>query len=282
MDAVFRGHTVICGWNPRGKTIVESLLALGDRPVLIVNPDIKEIVRHVGQLEKVFVIAGDPTSLDVLRSADVESARSVIVLADESLVGSTDARSVQVALAVEKIQVSVYTVVELRDLVNKAHFSWTKVDDLIADEEIGVRMLAQGIRHVLSTQSGSQNDEKLLLRTYDQLVNPHHNKSQLFRIDLPWQVSRRMTFREILAAGMKHRVLPVALAGYRIHEIPARPGQAAWTSWKTDVQSNPPPHKRCEEIWTSWPEDEGSPLGVIVIARSKLSASNLEQALANQ
>lgn len=278
MTAVFRDHTVICGWNWRGRRLVEALQGLSCRPIVVVNHDVREIIAEIGELSDVFIIAGDCGSHAALMSADVPTARSVVVLADPSLGQSADARSVQIALAVEKIQVSVYTVVELTDVRSKAHFSWTKVDDLIADDELAVKLVAQGIYHVLQRQEATAAagvlEERVFFDTLRRIVSPSCHGAQLFRIDYPWRSIKSETFADILKRGLDLGLLAVALSGYERHEIAPRPGQPAWISWKVEVKTNPPPRQSLEEIWCDWPGDN-YPLGVFVLARTRKHAETL-------
>lgn len=266
---VFKNHIVICGWNHRGVEIVEAVLASHDSPVVIINSSIDEIVESVGVLPNVFVIPGDCASETVLKSADVATARSVVVLSDIALGETTDARSVEIALAVEKIQVSVHTVVELKSVLNKPHFSWTKADELVADEEVSVKLVAQGIRHVLSQQRHQAEtqacQEKQLVSAYQQLVTPSDKSPQIVRIDLPWDRAKDLTFGAILGKFVTQRVVPLALVGYLRHVIEPRPGQDAWTSWKSDLLANPDPNTPISSIWPEWPRGN-FPLGILVLA----------------
>ena len=111
----------------------------------------------------------------------------------------------QIAVAVEKIQVSVHTVVELVDIRNKAHFRWTKVDELIADEEFSVKLIAQGIRHISADHYlDSKNEhlrESLLLNVYRQIVQPGQEHPQLFRVNLSWPEAKHLTFNDLIAKG---------------------------------------------------------------------------------
>jgi Trk K+ transport system NAD-binding subunit len=277
--AVFQNHTVICGWNRRGKPVVDALLALSPRPIVVVHQDLRPVIRDLGNTGNVFTVAGDCTRREVLLGADVASAQSVLVLSIEELGESSDARAVQIALNVEQIQSAVYTVVEIRDLRNKAHFSWTKVDDLVTSEEISVRLIAQGIRHVTasSKDDGGDDSEHRMLDIYRQLVCPHQAKSQIFRVDLKWSKAKHLTFDRILSAGIGCGVLPLALVGLLKHKVPNRSGDsAAWLSWKTDTLSNPPPGRLVSELWPEWPGAD-SPLGVLVLASNRDAAEQLAQ-----
>lgn len=279
MKLVFCDHIVICGWNGRGKALVQTLRAMSQRAIIIVVPDIALAVAAVGQITGVYVVAGDGRERKVLQSVDVQTARSVIVLSQEQLNRAADAESVKAALAVEKIQVSVYTVVEVRDIENKVHFSWTKVDDLVSDEEISVKILAQGIRHIMANNGAGDSlvQEKMLIASYHQMIDPTHNKSQLLRGDLSWAKVANKTFLDLLKQGLSCGVLPTALVGYRRHEISSRPEQLAWISWKTDVMTNPESTVHLKSYWPIWPGEKYQ-LGVLLFANERRAVAAFEQA----
>ncbi len=268
MNAVFQNHIVVCGWNKRARKVITHLQALSKRPILVVHTDIPAVLSELGERTGIFLMRGDASEHAVLLRADVGNAYSVLVLALDELGASADGRSVQIALAVERIRTAVYTVVELRDIQNKSHFSWTKVDDLVTDQEIAVRVFAQAIRHVTSEPTKSTSDERKLLGVYRRLIDPHQHSSKIFRIDLDWARSRHLTFADILRAGVGAGALPVALVGFRRHRQPETGADAdAWISWKGDVLANPPPTTPLSELWPAWPK-ELAPLGVLIMARN--------------
>ncbi|MBX7144904.1 MAG: NAD-binding protein [Oligoflexia bacterium] len=282
MEPVFRNHIVMCGWNRRAAAIVSALQELGQRPILILHENLDDIAQSVGKRRGVFLMGGNPSDKAALLRADVGTAYSVLVLALDSLGDSTDARSVQIALAVERIRSAVFTVVELRDIQNKAHFGWTKVDDLITDQEIAVRMLAQGVRHVGAAQSADSQEgksERHLVPIYRQLIDPTHSSAQIFRVDLNWQRFSSRCFHELLAWGVPRCVLPLAWVGFKVHRIPAHDeNHQAWVSWKSDVYANPPANVRASDIWKDWPGPD-HPLGLLVLANSRKHAESVFEGL---
>jgi len=64
-----------------------------------------------------------------------------------------------------------------------------------------------------------------MLDVYRQLVQPQPGAAQVFRINCRWDDVKNKNFSQLLAAGLRLGVLPLALAGYKEHEIPARPGR---------------------------------------------------------
>lgn len=281
MTSVFRNHIVICGWNRRGAAVIANLQGLSKRPILVLHDDVAAVIADVGKREGLFIMRGDCSDRSTLERADVAQAYSVLVLALESLGASADARSVQIALAVERIRTAVYTVVELKDIQNKQHFSWTKVDDLVTDQEIAVRVISQAVRHLMRQQDGSTlgHSERKLLDLYRQLIDPSESRSQIYRVDVEWKVGQALTFSQILSLGLSLQLLPLAVVGYKHHRQPeASSSGDVWLSWKCDVISNPPPGIQLGKIWQEWPS-EMYPLGILMLAKTRQHAQQLSSAL---
>lgn len=285
MPAVFKNHIIICNWNRRGKTIVASLRTLSSKPILIVCENVNLPIEEIGKLENVFVLAGDPTTEMALKAADVGSAMSVLILASEKPMkgddSSADAESVKIALLVEQIEVSVYTVVELLSLENRPHFAWTKVDDLVADQDLAIRLIAQGVRHIITRPDTLIDviNSILLMEIYEQLINPLEKSSQLFQVTVPFDRIAHLSFLDILKIGLSVNSLPTALIGYVKHKIKTGNNEEDWISWKMDIQANPPPEIAIRSIWPEWPGQHYE-LGIVVIATSYTNALTLPTALA--
>jgi len=275
---VFASHTIICGWNERGKLLVESLRKITNRPILVLCESIDLPIRQVGKLKNVYVLSGDPTRASSLRDAEVATAKSVVVLRNDHLGESADAQSVKVALAVERIQVAVHTVVELHDHRNKSHFAWTKVDEVVSEEQIATNLVAQAVRltanrQAINSKASETTNDRKILGLFQQYISLGPGMSQIWRVDAPWKKSANLSFSDILAYGLMHGVVPVALVGYRQHLIQARPGIPEWASWKTDVWNSPSPKMRLIDYWKQWPWEE--PLGIIVLAKTPAEAQKL-------
>lgn len=283
----FRGHIVICGWNSRTPVVLENLLPVTRRPIVVIHTDLEEIVRTFPDQRRLFLVCGDSAKPDVLVAADVAEAYSVMVFAQESMGISTDARSIEIALAVEKIRSAVYSVLEVRDLRNKRHFSWTKVDDMVSEQKIAVCLAAQSIRHLVSTacndvdEQGFRNTrERQFLDTYQRLIKPGHNEGQFNRIEIPWAVAQHSTFLDVLKFLTEQRISPVAFVGYKRHDVHSSVSTRLGISgsWKTDCLSNPPAKTKVSAIWEEWPSDD-VPLGLLCIAQGVVDSETLGQQL---
>ena len=140
-------HVVLCGWNETGERLVRDLCASAASPRIVVlqpDPDIKRVVDP-----DVHYVLEDPTRIDSLRAAAVGKARVAVVLADrgDGRQGQdTDARSILVALAIERLNPRVHTIVELLDQENVAHVRNASVDEVIVSGMYMGTMLSQTVQ----------------------------------------------------------------------------------------------------------------------------------------
>lgn len=100
------GHILICGWNRQGGLMLAELQTdreLADRSVVLVAefgeqlPLTEQGVVH----ERLYVVRGDPTRVDVLRRANATRASCAVLLADrlvDRLDQDRDARTILTAL----------------------------------------------------------------------------------------------------------------------------------------------------------------------------------------
>ena len=284
MASAFQNHIVICGWNIRGARILTLLQTISKRPLLIVHNDLSVVLADVTVKDRLCFMQGDSTNPEVLKAAEVANAHSVLVLSDDTLGLGTDARSVQIALAVERIRSAVYSVVEVKDLRNKSHFSRTKVDDIVSDQKVAVCMVAQGIRHLNAHHDNANAEailkqERSLLKVYHQLLNPFQPRTQVFRLELPLKEMASFTFAEVLQTGLTLGICALALVGYTRHEHRSPLVERAhWISWKTYSMNNPEPRKRIKDLWQGWPGEE-FPLGVLYLGKATSNPETLAEAL---
>ncbi|MDR3231386.1 MAG: NAD-binding protein [Synergistaceae bacterium] len=124
----YAGHTVICGWNERGRLILRELTA-ENRQISIIASE-RPPSLPVGD---VFFIAGSPTDEDVLQRSGIADAGTAIILADRSpgVNGDVDAKTILVALAVEAANPGIYSIIELINPENERYARLAKVDDII-------------------------------------------------------------------------------------------------------------------------------------------------------
>lgn len=137
-----QGHFVICGWNYRGREIVDELRAdLKTRDVpLAVVADLEE--RPVD--DKNFHFIRGEVNAETLARANMAQAQSAIILSEERLeVGVRDAKTILNTLTVKSLYPDVYVCVELMDHKNVEHCELAKADEIIVVGELSAGLLVQ-------------------------------------------------------------------------------------------------------------------------------------------
>ena len=125
----YKGHTLICGWNERGRHILKELEATGKPAALIA----KERPPFL-PADNVFFVAGSPSDEEILMRAGIKEADTAIILADSRGGGGgddVDARTILTALAVEATHPEIYSIIELTNPANERHARLAQVDDII-------------------------------------------------------------------------------------------------------------------------------------------------------
>jgi voltage-gated potassium channel len=130
------GHYVIVGWNKKVKISIEELIKDDETRVVIIDNDVeKSPYEH----RLVHFVKGDPTDAGVLEKANIKEAKSVIIFTKNNEHMSThdaDASTLMTALAIEKENPNIKTVVELADRRHKSLFSHLHIDKFIGSNEI--------------------------------------------------------------------------------------------------------------------------------------------------
>lgn len=148
------GHIVICGWSSKGSEIIRELQAkeVEDvRSVVILAP----LSANPSRSAMTSFVNGNPTSSEDLLRAGIDRAETAIILADDTSTSSTadeiDANTLLTTLAVEALNPTCHTCVEVIRSENRAHFERTKADELVVSAELTGALLASSARtHGLS------------------------------------------------------------------------------------------------------------------------------------
>ncbi len=140
-------HVIICGWNSGVKQIIEVLrreaFGAGAPIVLLANVPQNPLPDSSAKF-----VSGDPTSEFDLKRAGIDTARSAIVITDESdgqkhTDTTYDARAVLVVLAIKSVNDKVHVVAQVRDPDNRHHFQRAKADEIIVSQEMSEGLLAR-------------------------------------------------------------------------------------------------------------------------------------------
>ena len=169
-DFNIKNHVVICNWTTKADIIVRQLHeeSVHERNPIIVITDKPERVPK--SAEKVYrgllIIGGDPADREILIRADIQYAKTAIILADEEDIKNADSRSILIQLAIDSINPNVHTIVELINSSSEMYFRYTHVNEIICLEQLAERLLSQaaltpGLSEVymnLLTQSADTNE----------------------------------------------------------------------------------------------------------------------------
>ncbi|WP_281258879.1 NAD-binding protein [Planomicrobium soli] len=123
-------HIVIIDWSHKAENAMKEILER-DQKVDIVVIDTIEKAKQVN--ERIHFIRGAATDPDVLRKANVQHAKAVLIFSDDKIEDQmlTDGKSLMIACAVERISPGVHTTVEIEREEHIPNFSHIKVDNFI-------------------------------------------------------------------------------------------------------------------------------------------------------
>ncbi len=138
-------HIIICEWNHRSKAILKELRADVETEdvaiVLIAAIDEKPV-----DDSNLFFVKGVVCE-ETLEKANLKTARTVIVLGDDSLEPTgRDAKVVLSILTIESLNPAVYSVVELVDRANEQHCQRANADEIIVGSELNSHLIARAAR----------------------------------------------------------------------------------------------------------------------------------------
>ena len=147
----FSGHTIICGWNFQGERVVSELLKADvrqQRGIVVLHDSEERPIRD----ERVEFIRGDPSQDESLKRAGIMRADSVIVLTDcHKGANDADAEALMIVLAVESLNRSVHTCVQIMNSANRMHLERAHADEIICLDQVGGSLVvASALNHGVS------------------------------------------------------------------------------------------------------------------------------------
>ena len=138
---ILEGHIIICGWQEKTSRIIKELQGEAEyNKVNIVVISDKEnfaaldLKRLDIDTNFVYLVEGDFTDPGVLRKANIDTAKTAIILPDRSIKRSNrdiDARTVLAALTIERLNGEVHSYAELLDPEYESHMKMGKVDHVV-------------------------------------------------------------------------------------------------------------------------------------------------------
>lgn len=139
-----RNHIVIIDWSYKAENAINEILKQ-DTQTEIVVIDRLEKAKELNS--RVHYVRGNATHKEVLKQANVEQAKAVLIFADDRIEDQmlTDGKSLLIATAVERMSPGVYTTVEVEREEHLPNFSHVKVDKFIMSNGTIAKMAVNSI-----------------------------------------------------------------------------------------------------------------------------------------
>jgi len=187
-DYNIKNHVVICNWTAKADVIVRQLhdeSVHNKSPIIVVTETPEQVPKSTDKAYRgVLIIGGDPADKEILERADIRTAKTAVILSDDSDLENADSKSILIQLAIDSINPNVHTIVELVKSSSELYFRYTHVNEIICLEQLAEKLLSQaaltpGLADVymnLLTQSSDTNEiyleelpESFIGHTYEEV-----------------------------------------------------------------------------------------------------------------
>ncbi|WP_223155053.1 potassium channel family protein [Alkalibacillus aidingensis] len=162
-----KSHIIIVGWNKKTEAAIQEILSTNPTIEVVLIDTLNKSPIDMTQ-ERVHYVQGDVTAEETFEKANISEAKSVIIFSDESIQDPSlrDAKTLTIAIVVERLAPSVHTTVEVLTEEHTSNFSHVKVDEFILSQEtvsrIAVRAaMYEGVSKVYSQLISRQYGEDL-------------------------------------------------------------------------------------------------------------------------
>ena len=170
-DFGVKDHIIICNWTNKSDLLVKELhdpSVEKKRPIIIITenpqdiPDFEDDDTYRG----IMIVKGNPSHEDTLKRAGLQSASTIIILAEEKLADAADTKTIMTAIAIDHLAPEIHMVAEVISSSNLPFLEYTFVNEIICLELLTERLLAQscltpGVSFIFSdllTQSNDTNE----------------------------------------------------------------------------------------------------------------------------
>ena len=139
-----KNHIVIIDWSHKAENAVKEILAKNKRSEIVVI-DMLEKLPYVNS--NIHYIKGEASNVDVLKKANIQYARSILIFADDRIQNQTltDGKSLMIACAVERIASHVHTIVEIEREEHVENFSHINIDKFILSNGTIAKMVVDAM-----------------------------------------------------------------------------------------------------------------------------------------
>lgn len=190
---------VICNINKNLRNIIKEL---------ILNPDISLEITIVVQDEKLWednpewhlgfdrdqfnIIFGDPADPGVLKKLGVKEFGAAVILADPALGGLADGPSSLIAMAIERLNPEIHTIMELIKSANREYIDSGVINEVVCLGDVTEKLIAQNCFH------------PGVIDIFDELLTSGKGTPQIFLPQVPIFLVER-TYGEIYLFSLERK-----------------------------------------------------------------------------
>jgi Trk K+ transport system NAD-binding subunit len=146
-DYNIKDHVVICNWTPKADVIVRQLhdeSVHGRSPIIVITETPELVPKSTEKAYRgLLIVGGDPADKEILERADIRTAKTAVILANEQDMDNADSKSILIQLAIDAINPNVHTIVELVKSSSDMYFKYTHVNEVICLEQLAEKLLSQ-------------------------------------------------------------------------------------------------------------------------------------------
>jgi Trk K+ transport system NAD-binding subunit len=146
-DYNIKDHVIICNWTSKADVIVRQLhdeSVHEKNPIIIVTEHPERVPKSTKKAYRgLLMVGGDPADREILERADLRTAKTAVILADENECIHSDSKSILIQLAIDSINPNVHTIVELVNSSSEMYFKYTHVNEIICLEQLAEKLLSQ-------------------------------------------------------------------------------------------------------------------------------------------
>ncbi|MBC8345312.1 MAG: NAD-binding protein [Candidatus Marinimicrobia bacterium] len=146
-------HLILCGWNPNGERVLNSiqLLGRGEKNDLVLINELNE--EEISKLKNryndlnIHFVAGDFTQEEILKKASINDADTVIVIPNTtgSEVATYDEKTIFATLTIKSIDPGIRVVAVLLDRENLTHIKRANADEVVVGDDFSAHIIASHV-----------------------------------------------------------------------------------------------------------------------------------------
>ena len=146
-------HLILCGWNPNGGRILDSIQHLSNgkkKELVLINEmneeDVTQLKNRYHQLNINFV-SGDFAQEEILNKANIFEANTVIVIPNTtgSEVATYDEKTIFATLTIKSMDPNIRVVAYLLDRENLTHIKRANADEVVVGDDFSAHILASHV-----------------------------------------------------------------------------------------------------------------------------------------